>query len=87
MLPYQYEADPTLDPKYTGASIATDGVPHAVKLVNTINENTHIGGGLFPLGYIVLKYFGVSEGQMKVIIHVTRGEYKGCAALPLGDFN
>ncbi len=85
--PYQFEADPTLDPKYTGASIATDGVPHSVQLVNSIDQNTHVSGGLFPLGYIVLKYFGAAAGDMKLIVHCTRGKYKGVAALPLGDFN
>jgi len=85
--PYQFEADPTQDPKYTGASIATDGVPHSVQLVNSVNQNTHISGGLFPLGFIVLKYFGLETSQMKLIVHVTRGQYKGVAALPLGDFS
>jgi hypothetical protein len=85
--PYQFEADPTQDPKYTGASIATDGVPHSVQLVNSVNQNTHISGGLFPLGFIVFKYFGLETSQMKLIVHVSRGEYKGVAALPLGDFS
>lgn len=87
--PYLFEADPAVDPKYVGAgTVASDGVPHSLSLINTINENIFVNGGLFPLGMFVIKAppSAQSSGEFKVIVSVTRGEYKGVAALKMGDF-
>lgn len=87
--PYLYESDPTNDPKYVGAStVGSDGVPHSYSLINTINENIHVPGGLFPLGMFVVKAPPTvdSSGVFRMIVSVTRGAYKGVAALKMGDF-
>ncbi len=88
--PYLFEADPANDPKYVGAStVASDGVPHSLSLVNTINEDIHVSGGLFPLGMFVVKVPAstASSGEFNMMMSVTRGAYKGVAALKMGDFN
>lgn len=87
--PYLFEEDPANDPKYVGAStVASDGVPHSLSLINTINENIFVNGGLFPLGMFVIKAppSAQSSGEFKCIVSLTRGEYKGVAALKMGDF-
>lgn len=87
--PYLFEADPTADPRYVGGSyVGADGVPHGIQTINAIFDNVIFAGGAFPLGMFVMKLQNAdSPGPVKFMVHMSRGDYKGVAALKMGDFS
>ena len=58
-------------------------------VTGTTGRAVSLNGGLFPLGLIRLELAGASVGEVAPLfrIHMTRGEYKGVAALKCGDFS
>ncbi len=87
--PYANVTDPTLDPIYAGGITVAGGVFSDRSVTGTTGRAVSLNGGLFPLGLIRLELAGASVGEVAPLfrIHMTRGEYKGVAALKCGDFS
>jgi hypothetical protein len=84
--PYANQADTTLPPTYVGnGQSAPGGVLVDTIVTGTTGRSVSMQGGLFPLGLMAVSIGGVGVSH-QLRIHMTRGEYKGVAALPMGDF-
>jgi hypothetical protein len=85
--PYGNQPDTTLNAILVGANSLPGGVLVDTAVTGTTGRPVALDGGLIPCG--LLK---VTVGQAEVVthstlrVHCTRGEYKGVAALPMGDF-
>ncbi len=78
-------------PIYVGGELsAPGGVLSDVTTLGTTGRFTNMNGGLFPLGLMKLfpSWTDASLGQSRILrVHLTRGEYKGVAAVRMGDFS
>ena len=86
--PYANEPDQAQPPIYVGGTTVAAGVFSDRSVTGTTGRSVSLNGGLFPLGLIRLSVAGPAVGDTLPLfrIHMTRGEYKGVAALPCGDF-
>ncbi len=83
--PYANEEDPTLPPTYVGGpQSAPNGMMVDQSVTGTTGRAVTLNGGLFPLGYLVVS---TTAASYTLRVHLTRGEYNGVAALPMGDFS
>ena len=83
--PYANQPDITLPPTYVGnGQSATYGIMVDTATVGSTGRSVTLDGGLIPLGLLAISTAGVGSGTIRV--HLTRGTYKGVAALPMGDF-
>ena len=87
--PYANQVDVTLPPIYVGNSESAPGGLLLDKgLTGTTGRPISLSGGLLPLGYLVFNADMVNESAVAILrVHLTRGEYKGVAAVPMGDFS
>jgi hypothetical protein len=89
--PYANQIDRALPPTYVGnGQSAPVGLLMDLSVTGTTGRTVSLDGGLLPLGYIVFNMQNVegSGGTVGTLrIHVTRGQYKGVAALKMGDFS
>ncbi len=88
--PYANEVDPANAPIYVGGSESVSGgVLHGSTVTGTTGRASSITGGLFPCGLLYLGIGGVTPpaGIFHVRVVLSRGKYKGVAALSMGDFN
>ena len=82
--PYANVVDPALDPSYVGNSqSAPRGVLLDASVAGTTGRSVNLNGGLVPLGLLAISSAG---GPYKLRVHMTRGDYKGVAAKPMGSF-
>ena len=86
--PYANETNPANTTIYVGGSESgVGGVGHDSALVGTTGRAVMLRGGLFPVGLLGIHLSGVVDDISRVLrLHLTRGEYKGVAALKIGDF-
>lgn len=87
--PYANQTDTLLPPTYVGnGQSATFGLLLDVAVTGTTGRAVNLNGGLIPLGLMV---FSVDMADDELVgtlrVHCTRGEYKGVAALSMGDFS
>lgn len=87
--PYANQTDINLPATYVGNSeSAPGGLLMDVGHVGTTGRPISLDGGLCPLGYIVFFTDMIeTEAVATLRVHVTRGEYKGVAALSMGSFS
>ena len=87
--PYANQTDIALDPIYAGGITIAGGVFSDKSVTGSTGRAVSLNGGLFPLGLIRLEIAGAAVGDIHPLfrIHMTRGEYKGVAALKCGDFS
>ncbi len=84
--PYANQTDSALPPTYVGnGQSAPGGVLVDTGVTGTTGRAISLNGGLFPLGLFAVE-FGGSGGSHHLRVHLTRGAYKGVAALKMGDF-
>lgn len=84
--PYANQADVTLPPIYVGGDQSSPGgLMMDTSVTGSTGRAVTLDGGLVPLGLMVVTQGGSVEGGI-LRVHVTRGTYKGVAALPMGDF-
>ena len=80
-----------LTPIYVGGELsAPGGVLVDITTLGTTGRPNTMSGGLIPLGLLRVNpaWSDASAGQERILrVHLTRGKYKGVAALPMGDFN
>jgi len=85
--PYANQTDAALPPTYVGnGQSAPGGVLVDTGVTGTTGRAISLNGGLFPLGFIAVAIAGTGSSH-HLRVHCTRGEYKGVAALPMGDFS
>ena len=88
--PYANVTDPADTPIYVGGELSCPGgVLVDTTLLGTTGRPNSMSGGLIPLGLLRVnpEWADASAGQARILrIHLTRGKYKGVAALPMGDF-
>lgn len=85
--PYASQPDVLLPPTYVGnGESAPFGMLVDVGTTGSTGRPLSLDGGLIPLGLLAIKVEDVSSGVYHLRVHCTRGEYKGVAALPMGDF-
>ncbi len=87
--PYANQADYLLSPTYVGNDqSAPGGILMDQSKVGSTGRAVSLDGGLVPLGLIVINasFFEGHEIAGTIRVHLTRGEYKGVAALSMGDF-
>lgn len=84
--PYANQVDTALPPTYVGnLQSAPWGMMVDKTTTGATGRPVSMDGGLFPLGYLLVNNAGETPFVLRV--HCTRGEYKGVAALPMGDFS
>jgi len=84
--PYANQADTTLAPTYVGNSqSAPRGVLVDRGVTGATGRPISLDGGLIPLGLLAVEV--ANSAGFYIRVHCTRGEYKGVAALPMGDFS
>lgn len=84
--PYGNQPDTTLEPIIIGYNSMPGGVLLDTAVTGSTGRPVSLDGGLIPLGLLKFDLGGdVVGGTLR--IHMTRGEYKGVAALPMGDFS
>lgn len=87
--PYANQNDVNLPATYVGNSeSAPGGLLMDIGFVGTTGRPISLDGGLCPLGYIA--FFTTMpnvEDVGTLRVHVTRGEYKGVAAISMGSFS
>lgn len=86
--PYANQADYLLSPTYVGGD---QSAPGGILMDWGTSGNTGrpltLDGGLVPLGLMAIyAEMTVTEAVGTLRVHLTRGEYKGVAALSMGDF-
>jgi len=82
--PYANQPDVALPPTYVGnGQSATHGILLDKSVAGTTGRSVTLNGGLIPLGLLAIATAGTG---FTIRVHCTRGEYKGVAALPMGDF-
>lgn len=83
--PYANQTDTSLAPTYVGNA---ESAPYGMMVDRTTTGSTgravRLDGGLFPLGYLVVM---TTAPEFTLRVHVTRGAYKGVAALSMGSFS
>lgn len=85
--PYANQADVALAATYLGNSqSATHGTLVDTTVTGSTGRGVSLNGGLFPLGMMLVAIASVGTSSV-IRVHLTRGEYKGVAALPMGDFS
>lgn len=88
--PYANVTDPADTPIYVGGELSCPGgVLVDTTVLGTTGRPNSMSGGLIPLGLLRLNpvWTDASAGQARILrVHLTRGKYKGVAALPMGDF-
>lgn len=83
--PYANEPDVVNTPIINGGELSVPGgVLMDTSTTGSTGRAVSLNGGLVPLGLIQLATAGQGAGIFR--IHLTRGSYKGIAALPCGDF-
>lgn len=83
--PYANQADSTLPPTYVGnGQSAPRGVLVDSSVAGTTGRSVSLSGGLVPLGLLAFETVG---GPFTLRVHMTRGEYKGVAAMTMGSFS
>jgi hypothetical protein len=87
--PYANETDVNQPPVYVGnGQSAPEGLLMDMSVTGSTGRPVSLNGGLVPLGYVIFNADLVNEqGVATFRVHCTRGEYKGVAALPMGDFS
>lgn len=73
-----------------GANSAPGGVLHDATTLGTTGRPITMSGGLFPCGLmkVVPSWTDATEGQNRILrVYLTRGTYKGVAAMQMGAFN
>jgi hypothetical protein len=86
--PYASQPDVLLPPTYVGnGESAPLGMMVDFGVTGSTGRPLNLDGGLIPLGLLAIKVEDVSSGVYHLRVHCTRGEYKGVAALPMGDFS
>lgn len=84
--PYANQTDMALPPTYVGnGESASRGVLVDSSVGGTTGRSVSLSGGLIPLGLLGIKVTSASNWILRV--HMTRGTYKGVAALPMGSFS
>lgn len=82
--PYANQADTTQPPTYVGnGESAERGVLVDRSVAGTTGRSVSLSGGLIPLGLMAIQTTG---GPFTLRIHMTRGTYKGVAAMSMGSF-
>jgi len=82
--PYANQADTTLAPTYVGnGESAERGVLVDRSVAGSTGRSVSLSGGLIPLGLLAVKTTG---GPFTLRVHMTRGPYKGVAAMSMGSF-
>lgn len=83
--PYANQNDVTLPATYVGNSqSAPGGILMDRSVAGTTGRSVTLNGGLVPLGLLAVSTAG---GGFTLRVHLTRGLYKGVAAMPMGDFS
>lgn len=87
--PYANQNDVSLPPTYVGnGQSAPGGLLLDMSVTGTTGRSVQLNGGMLPLGYFIFRVDMADEQQVATLrVHCTRGNYKGVAALPMGDFN
>lgn len=87
--PYANQTNPALPSTYVGnGQSAPGGILVDTGVTGTTGRAISLNGGLIPLGLLAVEIVsGASPVSGRVRIHLTRGDYKGVAALKMGDFN
>ncbi len=88
--PYANETNPANTPIYVGGELSVPGgVLHGSTVTGTTGRASSVVGGLFPCGLLYFSIAGTppASGIFHVRIALSRGKYKGVAALSMGDFN
>ena len=87
--PYANQEDETLPPTYVGnGQSAPGGLLLDMSRVGSTGRPVTLDGGLLPLGFLIFNATMVNtEAVANLRVHCTRGEYKGVAALSMGEFN
>ncbi len=88
--PYANEEDHTLTPIYIGGELSfPGGALHDTTTLGTTGRPIGMSGGLIPLGLLKINpaWSDASPGQVRILrLHLTRGTYKGVAAMKMGSF-
>jgi len=84
--PYGNQPDVNLDPIIVGFNSMPGGVLLDKAVTGSTGRPVSLDGGLIPLGLLKLDLAGAPAGGI-LRVHMTRGTYKGVAALPMGDFS
>lgn len=83
--PYANQADTTKAPTYVGnGESAMRGVLVDTSVAGSTGRSVGLSGGLVPLGLLALKTTG---GPFVLRVHMSRGPYKGVAAMSMGSFS
>ncbi|HIO73148.1 MAG TPA: hypothetical protein EYN38_08630 [Flavobacteriales bacterium] len=83
--PYANQTDTLLPPTYVGGDQSSPGgMMMDTSVTGSTGRSVSLSGGLVPCGLLVVTLGATQSGVLRV--HVTRGNYKGVAALPMGDF-
>lgn len=86
--PYANEEDVTQPPIYNGGGFSAPcGMLMDKGTTGSTGRPISLNGGLVPLGLIAVRIVSSVGEDTLIRVHLTRGEYKGVAALPMGDFN
>ena len=88
--PYANQADVSYAPIYNGGLESVDGgFLHDKIMVGSTGRAVQLNGGLIPLGLIAMWCKNMDQSSTGGIlrVHCSRGEYKGVAALKMGDFS
>lgn len=85
--PYANEEDVTSPPIYNGGAFSADnGFLMDKGRVGSTGRPLTLNGGVVPLGLMILRIVSTSGADGLFRVHCTRGNYKGVAAVPMGDF-
>ncbi len=86
--PYANQNDVNLPATYVGnGESAPGGLLMDAAVTGTTGRPVSLDGGLLPLGYLIFNADMADEANVATLrVHCTRGEYKGVAALSMGDF-
>ena len=60
------------------------GVLVDTSVAGSTGRSVHLNGGLIPLGLLAFKI--ASAGDFVLRVHMSRGPYKGVAAMTMGSF-
>lgn len=87
--PYGNQPDVTQPAILIGANSLPGGVLVDSGLVGTTGRSVSLDGGLIPCGLLKVEVGGTDSPfiHSTLRVHVTRGTYKGVAALKMGDFS
>lgn len=87
--PYANQHNTALAPTYVGnGESAPGGLLMDMAVTGSNGRAVSLDGGLVPLGFIVFHADMADPLNVATIrVHCTRGEYKGVAALSMGDFS